>query len=383
MASWEKYYANQTMFENFMKIVREEMVDVQFVFESNRDNDNSIYDVYEPPAKKIARRDPRKGPSHSGDGRIIKIPAHKKVLAASSSIFSAMFNGPLKETGDVQIVDVSSHAFREFLQIFYNNKVKLTLDNLNEVMVLVDKYDVEAGWPIVEQFFKDNLDLADILWFLHLAVKFRRDNLIALCSTTIENSTAKVCDMFEIGDSGKPKFIGLNTSKRQIADNDLAMIFSHVFMATKRYVLESVPAKDAGVVSLKLQPSCVIFFDTLQMQDISFTSNRPLLLTRITFTSLPKRYCVKVCIDNKEHCHNMANGKTMKYVNPIPIQPNQKYTIQTKHTVAIPRNVLNPLIISYKTTSEPVLLAANIQITFDNVHSQSIVAAMDFLRYDY
>lgn len=122
MAPFLKFDANQRMFEKFQKIVIEETKDVQFIFALNSND-------------------------------VIKISAHKKVLAASSPVFYAMFYGPLKECGDVKIVDVSPDAFREFLQLFYNNEVKLTKKNRDEVNKLIDKYDVE-----VERQFVNNND---------------------------------------------------------------------------------------------------------------------------------------------------------------------------------------------------------------------------------
>lgn len=113
----QKKYGNRMMSEIFLKIMREEMADVQFIFELNGDNSNGN-DVNEPPAAKIARTCQKSESSGSNSDRIVKIPAHKKVLAASSPVFDAMFNDLLKENGDVKIGDISANAFREFLQIF-------------------------------------------------------------------------------------------------------------------------------------------------------------------------------------------------------------------------------------------------------------------------
>lgn len=71
-----------------------------------------------------------------------RIVAHKYILAASSSIFSAMFFGDLKESGPVDIVDASAEAFEEFVQLFYGGHSHLTLENASEVLKLADKYDV-------------------------------------------------------------------------------------------------------------------------------------------------------------------------------------------------------------------------------------------------
>lgn len=49
------------------------------------------------------------------NGNMEKVPAHKCILSASSSAFAALFYGPHKEIGDINISDATPAAFREFL----------------------------------------------------------------------------------------------------------------------------------------------------------------------------------------------------------------------------------------------------------------------------
>lgn len=71
--------------------------------------------------------------SSSNDGIETRITAHKSLLAATSDVFGAMLYGELKETGDIPVIDASDAAFKEFLQYFYQRKVKLTAENVAEV----------------------------------------------------------------------------------------------------------------------------------------------------------------------------------------------------------------------------------------------------------
>lgn len=113
--------------------------------------------------------------------KTMKIPAHKELLAVSSPVFNAMFNGKLKEKGDLKIVDASYEAFKEFLQFFYKNKVKLTMGNIVEVLNLVHKYDIAVGSKLVEDFLIEHLTADQILWGLHLAEKYQLKNLEDHC----------------------------------------------------------------------------------------------------------------------------------------------------------------------------------------------------------
>lgn len=76
------------------------------------------------------------------DDEIQKVPANKNILSVLSPVFYAMFFGPNKDDGDVKIVDASIDTFKEFLQLFYLNKVTITMEKIEDVVRLADKYDV-------------------------------------------------------------------------------------------------------------------------------------------------------------------------------------------------------------------------------------------------
>lgn len=102
---------------------------------------------------------------------VLRLPANKGILAATSPAFDAMFNGDLKEHGDVKIVDVSPAAFKEFLQLMHGKKARLTLNNIAEVLKLVDKYDAVNCLFTCINFSKKNLTIDNIVRGLHLAIK--------------------------------------------------------------------------------------------------------------------------------------------------------------------------------------------------------------------
>lgn len=75
-----------------------------------------------------------------------------------------MFNVELREEGDVMTVDSSREAFEEFLQFFYRQQVKLTIDNIAQVLKLLDKYGVTDCLPICNAFLQEQLMIDDITW---------------------------------------------------------------------------------------------------------------------------------------------------------------------------------------------------------------------------
>lgn len=86
-----------------------------------------------------------------------KVPAHKVILASASPVFEAMFFGPLKEANVVKIIDSNASAFKEFLQFCYLPEVTLTIENIEGVHRLADKYDMLDGFnscaPSIQRYF--------------------------------------------------------------------------------------------------------------------------------------------------------------------------------------------------------------------------------------
>ena len=46
----------------------------------------------------------------------VKVTAHKLVLSARSPVFCAMFDGPLAESGDIEIPDIDGDTFNVILR---------------------------------------------------------------------------------------------------------------------------------------------------------------------------------------------------------------------------------------------------------------------------
>lgn len=118
-----------------------------------------------------------------------RIPAHKILLAMESDAFKAMFYGDLKETGDIEIVDVTVDAFKEFLQFFYFDQIKLTMENINEVIYLVKKYIVADSMNICEKFLTESLTNDNVCSIYDTAIRFDMFVLKLVCKNRIADVT--------------------------------------------------------------------------------------------------------------------------------------------------------------------------------------------------
>lgn len=70
--------------------------------------------------------------------KMVKIPAHKNILASISPIFDIMFRNSTDI--DIPIFETTPQVFQEFLQFFYLSQAKLACENLVFVKYLCKKY---------------------------------------------------------------------------------------------------------------------------------------------------------------------------------------------------------------------------------------------------
>lgn len=119
------------------------------------------------------------------NGHTEHIPAHKLLLTAASKAFHQMFYGEIKEEGDVTIVDASAAGFKEFLQCFYISRVKLTLENINEVMYLSEKYGIDKCMAACSEFLQRKLTANEVMQAHQLAILFKQSELKKACEEFI------------------------------------------------------------------------------------------------------------------------------------------------------------------------------------------------------
>lgn len=122
------------------------------------------------------------------DEEIKTVPANKAILSVLSPVFFTMFFGTMKEKGNVRIVDSDIIAFKEFLQFFYLSDVKLTMENIETVARLADKYDILDCVNACATFLEGQLTLDNVCWGYQLAVFLKNMALIEYCENKISES---------------------------------------------------------------------------------------------------------------------------------------------------------------------------------------------------
>lgn len=114
------------------------------------------------------------------------------LLATASEVFQVMINGSWKEKNEVEIVDASADAFKEFLQFVYLSKAKVTIENVAEVMNLGNKYDVMECFNICGEFLKANLVVDNICEAYELVIRLEHKELEKKYERYIKHVTTAV-----------------------------------------------------------------------------------------------------------------------------------------------------------------------------------------------
>lgn len=90
-----------------------------------------------------------------------------------------------EEKQPVEITDSNASAFKEFLQFFYLNEVTLTMENIEEVMKLADKYDMSTHLDICVMFLGKHMNEGNVIWMYTLSISSNNQRLKEFCEKFI------------------------------------------------------------------------------------------------------------------------------------------------------------------------------------------------------
>ena len=120
--------------------------------------------------------------SNSDPHKSVMIPAHKYILAISSSVFFAMFHGEMAEPEDtIELPDCNSDSFLELLRFVYYDEVKLTGSNVIQVLYLANKYMIPSLSDECTKFLRQNLDANNVFSVLPGALIYEEASLVKEC----------------------------------------------------------------------------------------------------------------------------------------------------------------------------------------------------------
>lgn len=318
------------------------------------------------------------------------VSAHKDLLAVSSPVFNAMFNGELQEKGDVKIADAPAAAFREFLQFFYVDQVVLTMENIADVLNLAHKYDVTGGVRIVAKFLKENIETDKLLLALHLALKYQLNSLKVFCKQQIGKEISAVLDgiNFEEGDEMR-----LSMKNGSLSEAELKNLLPHILSITKENLPVILLVKQSifeAILSERLGAYEHKEFQTVET--MVFTITQTMLLSEINFAAIYRKkflrrqttweafdlkgtvrigeqYATEILFEQRFGF--MESEKNIKLNTPVLIQANRSYSI-----TILPSTIGHPSILS----NTDLMLKAGVKFRLHQGPKYTLIERLYFIE---
>ena len=111
------------------------------------------------------------------DGHIFHV--HKCLMIASSDYFAAMFNSGMQETraSQIELKGVSIQGLREVIDFVYSGELKLSLNNITDVLRSVSHLQVKYALKLCEDYLVDETKIENCIDILRIAELFSINNL--------------------------------------------------------------------------------------------------------------------------------------------------------------------------------------------------------------
>lgn len=117
----------------------------------------------------------------------LRIPAHKYVLATSSSVFYAMFYGSLADNKqEIEIPDIEPNAFLTMLRYLYCDEIRIEEESILSLLYCAKKYLLPQLSRLCVQYLESNLTHENACLLLSQSRLFDEGELVERCFEVID-----------------------------------------------------------------------------------------------------------------------------------------------------------------------------------------------------
>ncbi len=117
------------------------------------------------------------------------------LLAINSPVFHAMFFGSFKGAKTIEVTDISIAAFRAMLKYLYSEQLNITSDNVHELLLVAQKYEINHMVLLCFRFFHNTVTVSNIIQsLLTRPTWMREDPFYAEFLATNADDVLKVID---------------------------------------------------------------------------------------------------------------------------------------------------------------------------------------------
>ncbi|CAB3378215.1 actin-binding protein IPP [Cloeon dipterum] len=180
----------------------------------------------------------------AGDG--ISIKAHRVVLSASTPYFEAMFSRGLIEERQSNIIlhSINGYILRILIDFIYTGDVRITRDNVQDVMAAADMIQLKDVVTTCTQFMKSELHPSNAVGIYRFAEVHNFRELITASTKYIQDHFTLVCCEEEFLELPKEQLCYFLSSEYLKVDSEFQVFeasmrwFSHDVIQRRRYVFE-------------------------------------------------------------------------------------------------------------------------------------------------
>ncbi|VDI43597.1 BTB/POZ domain-containing protein 3/6 [Mytilus galloprovincialis] len=105
------------------------------------------------------------------------VKVHKFMLASRSPVFYTMFEGGFPEKGEVIVPDVNLGTFKVLLKYIYSDELDLSLDNIQEVLYVAEKYMIPEMKNECAVLLSSSVETSNASLVIDIASKFHLQDL--------------------------------------------------------------------------------------------------------------------------------------------------------------------------------------------------------------
>lgn len=123
------------------------------------------------------------------------IHVHKCILSLKNQFFKTMFASGMKETtkSETQIADISYSTLKNIIDYCYTDDVKITGENIVELLMAAYKYHLINLKQICEDFIRDNIEISNASSLFQMGCFYESEQLKSFCLDFIIKHYSKIC----------------------------------------------------------------------------------------------------------------------------------------------------------------------------------------------
>ena len=163
--------------------------------------------------------------------------AHSCILATVSEPFQKLLSGPFKESNErkhgkkmeVKIPNIKKSTFEQVLGFLYGGKIKLSKENVFQVLSMSDQYDISKLKEYCSQYLSKYLEVSTVCQMAQASTHYGLPDIVDKCVHVIEQHGNKIFKSKEIA------FLPKEIFKTLLSSNKLNVDEYNVFRGVVRW----------------------------------------------------------------------------------------------------------------------------------------------------